>query len=202
MKHIVRIVMVLLLFTVTGCSNDEKVGNRVSNVSNVDKVIKEQIDSADTEIPSANIESETSSQQKNGSEKQEISSEKNEEDILDVDYDLTNMSSDMVYAIVYQMMIDPDTYIGKTFRMEGLYSAGYYEPTEQYYHYCLIQDALACCAQGLEFVWEDGNHIYPDEYPEEKVRIVVQGTFETYRENGDDYLYCRLKDANLEVKEP
>ena len=39
-----------------------------------------------------------------------------------VDYDLTQMNGDMVYATVYQMMADPSTYEGKTFRMEGLYT--------------------------------------------------------------------------------
>lgn len=75
----------------------------------------------------------------------------------------------------------------------------YYEPTEKYYHYCIIQDALACCAQSMEFVWGDGRRVYPDEYPEENAEIMVQGTFETYREDGDDNLYFQLKDATLEV---
>ncbi len=118
-----------------------------------------------------------------------------------VDYDLTAMSSDMVYATVYQMMINPKTYIGKTFRMDGLYYATYYEPTAQYYHYCIIKDATACCAQGLEFVWDDGSHVYSDEYPKDNAEVVVEGTFETYREDGDDNLYCRLKDATMEVRD-
>lgn len=122
-----------------------------------------------------------------------------EMDNASVDYDLTAMNSDMVYATVYQMMADPDSYIGKTIRMDGLYYASYYEPTGQYYHYCIIQDATACCAQGLEFVWGDGDHIYPDEYPEEDASVVVQGVFETYQESNDENLYCRLKDATLEV---
>jgi hypothetical protein len=83
--------------------------------------------------------------------------------------------------------------------MNGLYYAGYYEPAAKHYHYCIIQDALACCAQGIEFIWRNGSHVYPDEYPEENAKIVVQGTFETYREDGDGNLYCRLKDATMEV---
>lgn len=118
-----------------------------------------------------------------------------------VDYDLTEMNRDMIYATVYQMMADPDQYTGKTFRMEGTYYAVYYEPTQQYYHYCIIQDAMACCAQGMEFVWEDGSHIYPDEYPVEDADIIVEGIFETYRETGDSNLYCRLANASLQIKE-
>ena len=115
-----------------------------------------------------------------------------------VDYDLTQMSSDMVYATVYQMMVMPEEYEGKTFRIDGNFYATYYEATKKYYFYCVIQDATACCAQGMEFVWEDGSHIYPDEYPEDNAEIVVEGTFETYKEEGNQNLYCRLSDAILQ----
>lgn len=193
MKRIVKfLILFVLLFAITGCANNENNGNRVNNAGSVEDVINSQIEneteSADTEteeIPEQNISEMNPAEQESG----------------DVDYDLTSMSSDMVYATVYQMMVDPDTYIGKTIRMDGLYYAVYYEPTEQYYHYCIIQDALACCAQGMEFVWGDGSHIYPDEYPQENASVVVQGVFETYREEGDDNLYCRLKDALLEVND-
>lgn len=193
MKRIVKfLILFVLLFAITGCANNENNGNRVNNAGSVEDVINSQIEneteSADTEteeIREQNISEMNPAEQESG----------------DVDYDLTSMSSDMVYATVYQMMVDPDTYIGKTIRMDGLYYAVYYEPTEQYYHYCIIQDALACCAQGMEFVWGDGSHIYPDEYPQENASVVVQGVFETYREEGDDNLYCRLKDALLEVND-
>ena len=39
----------------------------------------------------------------------------------EVDYDLTVMGADMVYATVYQMMIDPKSYIGKSFKIRGNY---------------------------------------------------------------------------------
>ena len=70
---------------------------------------------------------------------------------------------------------------------------------KKYYHYCIIQDATACCAQGMEFVWGDGSHVYPDEYPAEDADVIVEGTFETYREEGDSNLYCRLANATLET---
>lgn len=116
----------------------------------------------------------------------------------EVDYDLTELSSEMVYAMIFQMMNVPEQYEGKTFRMEGLFYASYYEPTQQYYYYCIIQDAMACCAQGMEFVWGDGSHSYPDEYPEEYAEITIEGIFETYREDGNDILYCRLANATLQ----
>ena len=112
------------------------------------------------------------------------------------------MNSDMVYATVSQLMYEQDSYVGKSIRMNGLYYPGYDERTGQCYQYCIIQDALACCAQGLEFVWGDGSHVYPDEYPAEETEIVVQGVFDLYQEEGDGLIYCRLKDATMEVVTP
>lgn len=126
---------------------------------------------------------------------------KTEETTDGIDYDLTTMGSDMVYATVYQFMVNPNAYVGKTIKIEGTYYASFYEPTQKYYHYCIIKDAMACCSQGLEFVWEDGQHVYPDEYPEEDSNVVVTGIFETYTEEGDSNVYCRLKNATLAMQE-
>ena len=63
------------------------------------------------------------------------------------------------------------------------------------YHACIIPDATACCAQGIEFVWE-GDHVWPDDYPEEGADIIVTGRLETYDENGFTYLH--LVDAVLD----
>lgn len=63
------------------------------------------------------------------------------------------------------------------------------------YHACIIQDATACCAQGIEFVLR-GDPQYPDGYPQEGDIITVVGSFDTYQEG--QYLYCTLRDAVLE----
>lgn len=112
----------------------------------------------------------------------------------------TKMNKDMVYATVYQLMVEPDKYIRKTLCIDGLYYTGQNEKTGTYYHYSIIKDALACCSQGLEFVWGDGAHVYPDEYPKDETEIEVKGTFETYKEPGDDTLYCHLVNSEMQVK--
>ena len=61
------------------------------------------------------------------------------------------MSGDGLNAF-YQLMVEPDKYIGKTLCIDGLYYTGQNEKTGTYYHYSIIKDALACCSQGLEFV--------------------------------------------------
>ena len=126
-------------------------------------------------------------------------SEKVEDSSYDVD--LTKLSSTMIYSEVYNMMSEPDTYVGKSVRMSGQFTL--FEATDtdgnpipdQTYFACIIADATACCSQGLEFVLA-GEHTYPDDYPELGDDIVVSGTFETYDEDG--YIYCHLVDAVFE----
>ncbi len=109
--------------------------------------------------------------------------------------DLTDMSSTMIYSTVYNMMLSPKDYIGKEVTMYGEFAVytDQEEKASEYYS-CIIKDATACCAQGLEFVLK-GEHTYPDDYPEVGEQIVVKGTFDVYDEKGYDY--CRLIDAQL-----
>lgn len=105
-----------------------------------------------------------------------------------VDVDLTALSSTMVYAEVYQMMMEPESYVGKTVKMRGNYYANFYEGTQRYYHFAVIADATACCSQGLEFLWQ-GTHSYPEDYPAEQAEIEITGVFESYEEEGNTYYH-------------
>ena len=111
-----------------------------------------------------------------------------------IDVDLTKLSSTMVYSEVYNMMVSPDNYIGKTVKMNGAFA--YYEDpeTKKQYFACIIADATACCSQGLEFILT-GDHTYPNDYPELGSEITVTGTFEVYTESG--FQYCGLVNATL-----
>lgn len=114
-----------------------------------------------------------------------------------VDVDLTQLSSTMVYSEVYAMMYEPEQYMGKTIKMNGLFSAFEGRSGEIYYA-CIVQDATACCAQGLEFELK-GPYSFPDDYPAQGEEITVVGTFDTYQEeyNGNYYLYIILRNAEL-----
>lgn len=203
MKNLKKcMVLLLCILLITGCSNKKGTdGKGVNNTNSIEKVIDNQIANEDGKTETTESEKASSDVESNKDIEDTISGAENVRDTDEtVDYDLTQMSSDMVYATVYQMMVTPEEYEGKTFRIEGNFYATYYEATKKYYFYCIIQDATACCAQGMEFIWDDGSHIYPDEYPEDNAEIVVEGTFETYREDGDENLYCRLSDAILQQK--
>lgn len=110
------------------------------------------------------------------------------------DVDLTTLSSTMVYSEIYNMMYEPDRYVGKRIKMNGQFAAYGNPNTGAVYTVCIIMDATACCSQGLEFVLA-GEHSYPAGYPELGTEITVVGTFQTYEENG--YMDCHLVDAEI-----
>lgn len=77
----------------------------------------------------------------------------------------------MVYATVYQMMVEPEQYEGKTIRIDGIYYISKDEATGNTYHFCVIKDALACCAQGLEFVRKNEEELSDEDYPEQEQKL-------------------------------
>lgn len=113
-----------------------------------------------------------------------------------IDIDLTLLSSIMVYSEVYNMVYTPDDYIGKTIKVSGTYSASYYDETDMYYHFVIVDDATECCQSGLEFVW-NGNHVYPSDYPNEGDTIEIIGVYGSYDELGYTYFYLSVDDINI-----
>ncbi len=111
-----------------------------------------------------------------------------------IDIDLTTLSSTMVYSEVYNMMANPEDYAGKVIKMNGLAASYHDEASGNYYFACIIKDATACCAQGIEYVLTD-EYICPDDYPGDNEDITVIGIFDTYMEG--DYMYCTLREAKL-----
>ena len=111
-----------------------------------------------------------------------------------IDVDLTILSSTMVYSEVYNMITSPQDYVGKTVKMKGAFSFYHDTASNNYYFACIIRDAMACCAQGIEFVLA-GEHRYPDDYPSVGAEICVVGVFDTYQEGGN--LYCTLRNAKM-----
>ena len=111
---------------------------------------------------------------------------------LTVELDLSKLSGTVVYSQVYNIMYEPTPYLGKIIRIAGYYSA--YEDKNKgiVYHACIIPDATACCAQGIEFT-RVGEHRWPDDYPADGTDIVVTGRLETYEEDG--FTYLNLADA-------
>ena len=181
----------------SGCGKQTDNGKGINSGKTVDKVIESQLKKEEQKKTEESTKEDT---QKNDQQNTDTQTTENVQGSVNapeaaVDVDLSVMDSDMIYATVYQMMSDPEQYVGKTFRIEGKFYVTYDEMTKNQYYYCVIKDATECCAQGLEFVWGDGSHIYPDEYPTDGTEVIVDGTFELYMEN--DSRYCRLANADF-----
>ncbi|MCR5290139.1 MAG: hypothetical protein K6E51_09130 [Treponema sp.] len=96
-----------------------------------------------------------------------------------IDLDLTKQSSTMVYSQVFNMMISPEDFIGKTIKMQGLCSVYHDEEDNKDYYACIIMDATACCAQGIDFELKAGLT-----YPSDNEKITITGVFEQYTVKG------------------
>ena len=182
---------------ISGCGKQSDNGKGINNGKTVDKVIESQVKKEEQKKTEESTKEDTQKNDQQNTDTQTSESVQGSVNAPEasVDVDLSVMDSDMIYATVYQMMSDPEQYVGKTFRIEGKFYVTYDEMTKNQYYYCVIKDATECCAQGLEFVWGDGSHIYPDEYPTDGTEVIVDGTFELYMEN--DSRYCRLANADF-----
>ena len=117
---------------------------------------------------------------------------------VSVDVDLTTLSSTMVYAEVFNMMMSPDDYIGKTIRMTGSFMM-YQDPeTKQVYCAVLVEDATACCAQGFDLAMPE-ELAYPQDYPTPESEVTVVGTLQADR-TLEEYgiIFLRLENVTFE----
>ena len=194
MKHIKLLAFILILsLLMTSCGSQQSSGSHNDSSSpSVNDVLEEKTSESDkgtSESASSNTEDkpDTSDSQTNAPET--VQYEK-------VDIDLTVLNSNLVYSQVYDMITEPDGYIGKTVKMSGQFAI--YEGEERVYCACIVADATACCSQGIEFILE-GEPPYPEGYPELGEEITVAGVFDTYIETmaGQDFLYIQLIDAVL-----
>ena len=200
-------ILAVALYLVSLCAcGDQKIQSKSKQDSATQQVVQEQMANAAGETsapPTALPEQQTASEETIPEAAPEPEETQPAEALPDyepsqsaneLDVDLTTLSSTMVYSEVYNMMYEPDRYVGKRIKMDGQFAV-YEDPnTGAVYTACIIMDATACCSQGLEFVLA-GEHSYPADYPELGTEITVVGTFQTYEENG--YMYCHLVDAEM-----
>ena len=182
------ILLFIVLATFTGCSgnnsNSHNITNQTTGVGDVLASLKE--DSKATEITATTTTEGNSSTE---------GSESFTHPFNGADIDLTVLNANMVYAQVFCMVTEPDEYVGMIVRMEGQFVFYHDEQTDKNYYACIIRDAAACCAQGLEFEPTD-DFTYPDDFPADGENIRVTGVFASYEEDGNKYL--TLRDAVIE----
>jgi len=201
-------ILAVALYLVSLCAcGDQKIQSKSKQDSATEQVVQEQMANAAGETsapPTAIPEQQTASDETTPEESVPEPEQTQPAEALpdyepaqtsgEFDVDLTTLSSTMVYSEVYNMMYEPDRYVGKRIKMDGQFAV-YEDPnTGAVYTACIIMDATACCSQGLEFVLS-GEKTYPDDYPELGSEITVTGTFQLYDENGATY--CHLVDAEM-----
>ncbi len=192
-KWIGLAVVLILMMALTGCGNSGRSGaaHKAGGSKSVNDVLNEGVKKEDeknngqTGNQTVTGDPSQSGDSGNGSNPATPKTE-------GVDIDLTTMSSTMVYSEVSNIVNQPEKYIGKTIKMNGVYAFVYDDSYTKRYDACIIQDATACCGGGIEFELTS-DYKYPDDYPEEGGDICVVGVFDTYTEG--DYIYCTLRNA-------
>lgn len=208
-KRFIKFFIIFIIFVaIAGCGKKRQNGNQMfSTTKSVKDTIEEEMKKEEEKKEKAENEKALKNDfQATEEDVKKINEDKNEENKKaenvggenqkDIDYDLTEMNSDMIYATVFMVVQDPESYAGKTFK---IYGNSYTFPTTEgksMTHYCLIKDALACCAQGLEFISSNCDEKYPDDGDE----IVVTGTLESYTVEDIPMPLCRLVNAKIEKK--
>jgi hypothetical protein len=165
-----------------GCGDNGPQNKMTAQTTGLKDVLESRMSEENTEVTSA--PSETTDPSPTPDPLADYSAESLGQD--GIDYDLTKLSSDLIYAEVYNMMIFPKEYIGRTVKVSGVFTVYYDEAKDKYHFACFVSDAAACCQQGIEFILE-GDNVYPEDYPAEGAEITITGVFGTYEEDGGTY---------------
>lgn len=104
-----------------------------------------------------------------------------------VDFDLSVMNANMVYATVFDMMVFPENYSGKTLKMKGSLEIFNNSPDGSPVYSVIVADALSCCKTGIEFHYDFGDSI-----PPRGKEVLVTGKFLcTELDSGVDYNFVQ-----------
>ena len=120
-----------------------------------------------------------------------------------VDLDLSNFSSNMLYAEINNMMLTPEEYNGKTIKLAGEfldvpkdYDENGQPISDERSYYCIISDAMACCSVGIELLLI--NEINDrEEYIGSGSKIEVTGTCKIFNEKSSLITHIQLVDAKI-----
>ena len=202
-KIVIPVLVISLMLSLTGCADNGANGRVMNQSTGIKDVIQSGIASENEKTAPTTTTSETTSEttqtpitvappdpDSHGEIDEKFKGTKG------IDIDLTKGNANLVYAQVYDMMYSPESYIGKKVKVEGTFTYYHNEETDKYYYACFIADAAACCQQGIEF--EPAKKVkFPDDFPKVGTKILVTGTFYTYKEGNDTF--AALKDATYKV---
>jgi hypothetical protein len=114
---------------------------------------------------------------------------------LAVDYDFTKYNTQMRESLFNSMVGDPDSYVGKVFRVRSEYIPHFDDETGQIHHFVIVEGLASCGPKPIEFMWS-GERVYPDDYPQAGTIIEVTGVLGSYGEMGffNSLIYLTVDD--------
>jgi zinc transport system permease protein len=105
----------------------------------------------------------------------------------------------MFIAQTNDVYLNPEEYLGKTIKLEGIFMPVQYEGQEDPYCF-VLRYGPGCCGTdgnaGFEVAWETQAETEKS-YPESDAWVEATGTLKTYEEDGYPYLYLALASLNV-----
>jgi uncharacterized membrane protein YcgQ (UPF0703/DUF1980 family) len=111
---------------------------------------------------------------------------------------LIEIKEKMFIAQTNDVYLNPEEYLGKTIKLEGIFQRQFYSSTEPPYYF-VIRYGPGCCGNdgnaGFEVMWEQGDAMYPAEND----WVEAIGVLGAYEEDGYPYICINL--SSLKVLE-
>jgi hypothetical protein len=111
---------------------------------------------------------------------------------------LIEIKEKMFIAQTNDVYLNPEDYLGKTIKLEGIFQTQSYSSTESPYYF-VIRYGPGCCGNdgnaGFEVMWEQADAIYPTEND----WVEAIGVLGAYEEDGYPYICINL--SSLKVLE-
>ncbi|MDR0595991.1 MAG: hypothetical protein LBG50_00400 [Clostridiales Family XIII bacterium] len=102
--------------------------------------------------------------------------------------DLTGFDEVAAAEVAHRIFEDPAQYLGMALKVKGQYEVANNYNTDSYIHSVVVDNHAGCCQPVFEFIW-NGEHSFPNDYPEKLTKIVVDGVMKCYVESGETYYY-------------
>lgn len=120
-----------------------------------------------------------------------------------IDFDLTMLNQNMVFAQIYSMIMSPEEYTGKTVKLKGslIYAKEFDENgniiSDKEVLICVVSDEAACCAVGVEFIPKDEEAFRGASF-EEWEEITITGVCDIVSDGTGFLNVVRLDEAQVE----
>ncbi|MDD7761344.1 MAG: hypothetical protein PT956_01620 [Firmicutes bacterium] len=199
MKRLIAVIVIMIGIAFISCNHDKRQETvMIKNRPNLDSLYeyeREEKEKAERELKArADLKASIDKKNHPDLEMGRVQDETRKELIHEArklkTIDLTDKSKDFVYATIFQLVMNPEDYFGRTFRLRGLYYSNHYEELNKDYHFVIVEDALACCQAGIEIVGDFAS------YPEQNKEVIIEGVFNKYTET-DGIEHFALIDAKL-----